>query len=204
MTPNATLVSDGTRVYGMVGCKVHAVSLATGVEAWSSAVPASGAEDCNPYSSTIGTVVLADGAILAGTFNATAAFEATTGVLRWRSNNGSGFAPVVSGGVVVVPVVANVTADGWSYVPEALDVKTGAKLWDGAGDAMWSGASIAGDLVLFRSSSGVFGYDLTTGDKVWDSGTLFPFDYLYGRPTVAGGRIYLATCANGVRTMGPP
>ncbi|MCU1352657.1 MAG: Ig family protein [Acidimicrobiales bacterium] len=201
--PSAPLATDGTRAYVLIACKLHSITISTGVEAWSAYVEPGTNEDCNPFFATLGAPTVADGAVFVGSFGGTAAFEAATGALRWRSASGSGLGYSVSNGVLLVPRIANVGATSWTYLLTALDVKTGVRLWENLDDALSSAPSVAGDLVLARGSGQVAGYDITSGQKVW-SANVVGLDYAFGRLSVGGGRIYLSTYAAGVKTFAPP
>ena len=116
------LSTDGTRVFALEGCRIYAVTVATGAVAWAHNVSVGDNADC-PGSETSGGAVGSYWALCGTSWQGTAAFDAATGALLWRNSS------ALDGGLTV----ANGVVLGGVYLPGAdhttlgaLDVRTGA------------------------------------------------------------------------------
>jgi len=195
--------SDGSRVFLELGCEVEALDLGTGATAWTADVTYGTNGNCNPYSTTLGAPSVSNGVVYAGAWDATAAYDAATGAVRWKTHRGTtGGSPVLSNGVLVTQEINNVTEFGWGSVPVGLDARTGLLLWT-ADSGATGPASVSGDLVLVPSSTTVRGYDIRDGSAVWDSGTLSTND-IWTTPAVAANRVFVPSFDGTIRALGPP
>ena len=183
--------SDGTRLFAVGQCRLHALSLATGAVVWD--VPMSDdPNDCGLPGNYQGAPIVADGRVHATETGTRVVANATTGAveLRFRSSGYWGHTGVVVGGVWIY-------LEGEEIV--AVDTTTGDLLWRLRGD--WRGARVSatGDLVLVATGYQLYGYSRLTGEQVWDGGSNSTF---LGTPVVHGDRILMAT-QDAVRAYGP-
>lgn len=111
------------------------------------------------------------------------------GDMQTKHGHGEGASPVLHGDTVVV----NWDHEGQSFVV-ALDKRTGAERWRRARDEVTSWATPVvvehgGDTQLVVSGTGrVRGYDLATGDLVWQCGGLS--GNVVASPVSAGGMVF--------------
>lgn len=198
------LSSDGTRAFAVVGCEVSAITVASGAIAWSAMIDATAEQACNPYGYAMARATFAHGVVITSTFGATSAFDPATGARLWQAGVGGALGAAVSNGTVVLPTVCCVGSTSWNYELTALDLTTGRLLWQST-DAVGAPPTIAFDLVLTRSADRVYGYDLKTGERIYDSGTIDQtWSSLRAQPVVAGGRIYVRASDQTIRVLGPP
>lgn len=193
------LASDGTRAFVLANCEVKAVTIATGAVAWTVPVKAGGSTNCGTTTRTV--PIYADGAVFATTYDGSIAIEAATGTVRWRTGTKAGYA----GGGVAIADGAWVMDTGDYQDPNlvALSLATGEVLWTQPDAGPSEGYAIAGDLIVGRGTYGISGYDLLTGEKLWDGGSPDTSTYTNGAPAIAGGRIYVST-RDGVKGYGLP
>lgn len=201
LSGSAVLASDGTRAFALADCEVTAVTVASGAVAWTVPVKAGGSTGCG--TAGLARPIVADGAVLASTFDGSIAIEAATGVVRWRTGTKLGSTSWVGGSAVADGVW--VMDAGYYDEPKlvALDLATGEVLWSNTAVGASEGLAIAGDLIIGRSFSSLSGYDLRTGEKVWDGGNPDTSSYTTGAPTIAAGRIFLST-RDGIKAFGLP
>jgi outer membrane protein assembly factor BamB len=193
------LPTDGTRAFVLANCEVKAVTIATGAVAWTVPVKAGGSTNCGTV--TRHTPMYADGAVFASTYDGSIAIEGATGVVRWRTGTKGGYA--AGGGAIAngVWVLDSGAYDDPNLV--ALSLATGEILWTQPDAGPSEGFAIAGDLIVGRGTYTLTGYDLLTGEKLWDGGTPDTSAYTNGAPAIAGGRIYVST-RDGVKAYGLP
>ncbi|MEZ5142563.1 MAG: PQQ-binding-like beta-propeller repeat protein [Acidimicrobiales bacterium] len=198
------MASDGTRLFVQSGCDVTALATTTGAVAWSATAfdnaPA-GTGDCVPSAAAMDAPIVADGAVIAGTRWSVAAFDAATGTRRWRRLQGAWDGMASSSGVVVVPLFdAN---DALRLT--ALDVRTGSLLWSDSTTIVAGAPSIDGTVVYARTGAALTGFDLRTGDTLFDSGTLETGSFTQrAAPAIAGGRLYVSLRDGTVVCIAPP
>lgn len=199
LSGSVVLATDGTRAFVVANCEVRAITVATGAVAWTVPVKEGGTTNCGAAERM--TPMVADGAVFASTYDGSISIEAATGVVRWRSGTRGGF---TNGGGVIANgawVLANGSLDEPYLV--ALDLRTGEALWQRT-DAIIDGQfAVAGDLVIGRSTYGLAGFDLLTGEQVLDLGNPDPSAYTKGGPAIANGKIFVST-RDGIRAYGLP
>lgn len=195
------LATDGVRAFALTQCRVSAVNLSNGTVAWTVPVqPGDGPGNCAGVAHRT-IPIYADGAVFAATYGGAVAVNAASGVVRWRSGTRAGYADgagVVGNGVWVL---SNGSWDGGNLV--ALDLKTGEMLWENASAPGDLGLSIAGDLLVGRSTYSLKGFSLVTGQEVWDGGTPESSARQRGAPTIAAGKIFINTF-DGIKAYGLP
>jgi outer membrane protein assembly factor BamB len=188
------LAGDGTRAYVIVSCRLAALNLSNGTSAWLQTVDASGQSDC--AGGTISAPAVSGGTVYATVYSTTAAFDATTGSLKWHTSDGGVGTPAVSNGLLLFQGIGPS-----SNVVRALDALTGQERWTGSGST--GDVAVVGDLALAANGSDVYGYDIRTGTLVVDSGALST-NTLFTRPTVAGNRLLVPSYDGTIRALGPP
>ncbi len=193
------LPTDGTRAFVLANCEVKAITITTGAVAWTVPVKAGGTTNCG--TATRHAPMYADGAVFATTFDGSIAIEGATGAVRWRTGTKGGYS--AGGGAIANGVWVLDSGDNSDANLVAISLATGEVLWTQAGADNFQAFAIAGDLIVGRGGYALSGYDLLTGEKVWDGGTPDPSVYTYGAPSIAGGRIYLST-RDGVKAYGLP
>ncbi|WP_421118270.1 putative Ig domain-containing protein [Aquihabitans daechungensis] len=199
LSGSLVIPTDGTRAFVLANCEVKAVTLATGAVAWTVPVKAGGSTNCGTV--TRHAPLYADGAVVASTYDGSIAIEAATGAVRWRTGTKAGYAAGGGAAANGVWVLDTGAYDDPNLV--AMSLATGEVLWS-VGDAGPSeGLAIAGDLIVGRGTYTLTGYDLLTGEKIWDGGTPDTSSSTNGAPSIAGGRIYLST-RDGVKAYGLP
>jgi outer membrane protein assembly factor BamB len=192
------LATDGTRAFVLANCEVKAVTASTGAVAWTVPVKAGGSTNCG--TTTRHVPMVADGAVFASTYDGSIAIEAATGAVRWRSGTRSAYgggAGAISNGVWVME------ASAYNDTLTALDLGTGEVLWSTTDRGASEGLAIAGDLIVGRSTYSLTGYDLLTGEKVWDGGTTDLSAYTNGTPSIAAGKVFVST-RDGIAAYGLP
>lgn len=196
---SAVVASDGTRAFVLAKCEVKAITLATGTVAWTVPVKAGGVSDCSVQQRA--RPIVADGAVFASTLDGSIAIEAATGVVRWRAGARLGYG---SGGSAVANGVWVMDVGDYPVSQlMALDLATGEVLWSTTGVGQAEGLSISGDLVVGRGYTSLTGYDLLTGEPIWDGGNPDNTGAHNGAPTIAAGRIFVST-QDGVKAYGLP
>jgi outer membrane protein assembly factor BamB len=91
--------------------------------------------------------------------------------------------PAVAGGMVYVG-----SLDHQVY---ALDISTGAKLWNYTTGGGWSSPAVAGGMVYVGSLDGkVYALNISTGAKLWNYTT---GDRVFSSPAVAGGIVFVGS-----------
>ncbi|MCU1369887.1 MAG: Ig family protein [Ilumatobacteraceae bacterium] len=199
LSGSIVIPTDGTRAFVLANCEVKAITIATGAVAWTVPVKAGGTTNCG--TATRHAPMYADGAVFATTFDGSIAIEAATGVVRWRSGTRGGYG--AGGGAIANGVWVLDSGDNQDGNLVALSLATGEVLWTQADANSFEGFAIAGDLIVGRGGYTLTGYDLLTGEKLWDGGSPDPSVYTYGAPAIAGGRIYIST-RDGVKAYGLP
>ena len=186
------LSSDGTRIFAVGQCQLHALSLATGTVEWQVPMSAQPSNDCGLPGNLQGPPIVVDGQVHATENGVRVVAAAATGAvrLRFRSSGYWGHTAVVVGG-------AWIYLEGEELV--AVDTTSGDLLWRIPGD--WRGARVSatGDLVLVATTFNLYGFSRLTGEQVWDGGS---FSASSGSPVVHGNRILVAT-QDSVRAYGP-
>ena len=199
---NSNVSSSGTSVFALDGCDVVALNQTDGVEQWRARVPLTDM-DCSGWwifqgPGDKGTVVSGDTVFANFGFFGIAAFDVTTGDVRWRANPP---AHNVTMAVTEQFVVADAFDDGISV----LDRTTGDLVGRLGPDKVSprSGVTAVGDLVLYNTTDGRVGaVDLATMEQVWTSSVVSAVA-MPGRPVVSGGRIwgYSSTDFNGTASQ---
>jgi outer membrane protein assembly factor BamB len=180
-------------------CEVKAITLATGAVAWTVPVKEGGTTNCGVGERMVPMV--SDGAVFATTYDGSIAIEAATGAVRWRAGISGGFG---NGGGAIANGVWVLSAGDYSGGQlAALDLRTGEVLWQRRNAIGAAYLTVAGDLLVGRSSFALYGFDLLTGEKVWDAGQVEPTIFGTGGATIANGRIFVAT-RDGISAYGPP
>lgn len=193
------IATDGTRAFVLADCEVKAVTASTGAVVWTVPVKAGGSTNCG--TTTRHVPMVADGAVFASTYDGSIAIEAATGAVRWRTGTRSAYgggAGAISNGVWVME------ASAYNDKLTALDLATGEVVWsttDRGGAA--EGFAISGDLIVGRSTYSTSGYDLLTGERIWDGGIADASSYTNGAPAIALGRIFVST-RDGIKAYGLP
>jgi outer membrane protein assembly factor BamB len=149
---------------GFDGAEIYALQASTGGIAWMVE---------GPQNPTTGAAVL-DGTLFVPFDGALVAYDATTGVERWRAATGLRTAddptgsspglPLVSGGTVYV------TSNGFSgSATEAFDAATGAQQWIApVGEFSGSAPALVNSILIVGSDSGeLVGLDADTGAESW-------------------------------------
>ncbi len=199
--------TDGSRIFVYSRCAVVALDPADGSQLWRSTIAAP-TSSCERVVGTFGNQervapVVDDGVVYAnGIFTGAAAFDATTGAVRWRARLAS---------TTPAPVVTEhwlVFASGYGDTLTVVDKATGTIVATGSGYEVNSSLTVAGDLVLFRSNeSRIRAVDLTTMESVWTSSSLDPTSGWFFNPgpvAVSGGRVYAYTGHAKVVAFGGP
>lgn len=201
--PGGRLATDGVRAYAVVGCWVHAITLATGVEAWSAPIGRSAAEDCNAGGGTMGEPTVADGVVVAGSTAGTAAFDLATGSVRWRSAAITGGGSAVAHGLLLTGRLPWASGPPYSWNLTALDLATGTTMWTGS--RIFGTPIVIGDQVVAVWVDRIATFSLLDGSSGSYAPNTVPGNVdVQGRPVVVGGRIYVATARDGVRTWALP
>jgi hypothetical protein len=198
LTGSPVMATDGTRAFVLANCEVKAVTASTGAVAWTVPVKAGGSTNCG--TTTRHVPMVADGAVFASTYDGSIAIEAATGAVRWRTGTRSAYgggAGAISNGVWVME------ASAYNDTLTALDLGTGEVLWSTTDKGAYEGLAISGDLIVGRSTYTLTGYDLLTGEKVWDGGTPDSSSYTNGAPTIAAGKVFVST-RDGIKAYGLP
>jgi len=191
------LSTDGTRLYVQHGCRLIAINVDDGTDAWRTDTGPEGAS-CSTLRT--GPPPVANGTVFA-TGEYTVAFDAATGAVQWRTRRFTVLGGAVANGLFIT---AEATGE-FTQAPIALDARTGAVLWSNAANSTLDGASVSGDLVLIRTGTSVAGLDIQNGETVFDSGPLTgQFDYRSGGVAVGGGRLFVDAPDGTIRAFGPP
>ncbi|MBV9950600.1 MAG: PQQ-binding-like beta-propeller repeat protein [Acidimicrobiia bacterium] len=197
------MATDGTRLFYAADCRVVAVNASDGSAAWDQTLLFH-ADDYCAFDQALTGVTYADGAVYAGGFASTAALDATTGAVRWRTAQGIEDGAAVSNGALIVERIVNVTEFGWSLDVSALDLRTGALLWSTSDANPASSPSVAGDLVFIESLDGYLrAFDIRTGARKLNL-LVSTGGYQVGRPIVSAGRIFANSEDGTIRALGPP
>ena len=198
LSGSPVLATDGTRAFVLADCEVKAVTASTGAVAWTVPVKAGGSTNCG--TTTRHVPMVADGAVFASTYDGSIAIEAATGAVRWRSGTRSAYgggAGAIADGVWVME------ASGYNNLLTALDLGTGEVLWSTTDIGPAEGYAISGDLVVGRGTYTLAGYDLLTGEKVWEGGSPDESSYTSGAPAIAAGKVFVST-RDGIKAYGLP
>lgn len=195
----------GRLYYADGGGRVYAVSARTGSRAWRydahrsvAASPAVGAyAHGTVYESFLNRLRSPgkdpeDGEVVA--------LAAGTGRVRWVAHVGaSETSPLLAGGRVYV--------GGWDGVVDALDARTGRRIWTyRTGGAVKGGLAAAGGVVYAGSYDGhLYALDGATGRLVWRAAGqpgLLGHGTFYATPAVAYGRVYVGSTDGRVYSFG--
>lgn len=193
------IASDGVRAFVLANCELKAITAATGAVAWTQPVKEGGTSGCGAGGKQMPMV--ADGAVFANTYDGSIAVEAATGLVRWRAGTHGGYGN--GGGVIAngVWVLADSGVDEGDMA--ALDLATGEVLWQTDRGYGYEQFATAGDLIVASKGSSLFGFDLLTGEQIWDGGVPDASGYTNGGTSIADGKIFVST-RDGIKAYGLP
>jgi outer membrane protein assembly factor BamB len=181
----------------------------TGAEVWTVYHLAPGKLDFG--SSPRATPLIQDGHVfLFGAFGHLQCVDLATGAVVWEKEIKDEFPPAEAptwgycGSPLIVGGRLIVSAGAHDATLAALDPKTGACLWKGAGDATGYGSFIAAELggkvqIVGHDKTTLGGWDAGTGHRLWTLTPPRPKDFNVPTPIVYNGQIIVATENNGTR-----
>ena len=181
----------------------------TGVEAWAIYHPAPGKLDFG--STPRATPLIHEGHVfLLGAFGHLQCAELATGTVVWEKEIKDEFPPAAAPtwGYCGSPLIADgkliVSAGAQGATLVALDPKTGALVWKGAGDATGYGSFVAAELggklqIVGHDATTLGGWDLATGKRLWTMTPSRPKDFNVPTPIIFDGQLVVTTENNGTR-----